>query len=271
MNFSISSQQPIGVFDSGIGGLTVVAALRRHLPHEDIIYLGDTARVPYGGKSQETITRYSKEITNLLLEKEAKMIVIACNTASALALPELKNFYHIPIQDVIVPGALAAIKATRQNRIGVIGTKATIASNAYSNAIKHLKPTCEVFSMACPLLVPLVEEGLFEDEITDNILHRYLDSLLAKKIDTLVLGCTHYPLLKKRISAIVGPDIVLVDSAVQCTLAVQSLLALNTPTNPQKESGLLEVMLTDSSESFLHLAAEALNLKINRLSQVKLQ
>jgi len=267
---SRSLQKPIGVFDSGVGGLTVVAALQRHLPHENIVYLGDTARVPYGGKSQETVTRYSKEITDLLLDKEAKMLVVACNTASALAVPELQGIYKIPIQGVIAPGATAAIQATQHGKIGVIGTRAAIASNAYEHAIRQLQPDFQVISLACPLLVPLIEEGLFEDEITDMLLRRYLAPMLAEKIDALVLGCTHYPLLKKMIARIVGPNVALVDSAENCALAVQSLLARHHLLTDKSAPGDLQVLLTDTSESFLHLAAEALDLKINKVTMAQL-
>jgi len=216
-----SQSHPIGVFDSGIGGLTVVAALQHLLPHENILYVGDTARVPYGGKSAETITHYSQEIIDLLLRRSCKMIVIACNTASAVAVPTLKNFYKIPLQGVIEPGAAAAAKATRSGKIGVIGTKATITRNAYSETLHALDPKLKVISQACPLLVPAIEEGWIEDEITDSILHRYLDPMLSQNIDTLVLGCTHYPLLKKRIAAIVGAHIALVDSAENCATQVE--------------------------------------------------
>ena len=259
------SHHPIGVFDSGIGGLTVVAALQKHLPHENIIYIGDTARVPYGGKSQATVTRYSQEITTLLLAEKAKMIVIACNTASALALPTLTNFYSLPIHGVIEPGAFAAVKATRNGRIGVIGTRATIASQAYQEAIYRFSQNAHVLSSACPLLVPLVEEGLFEDEITRRVLERYLEPLLLQRIDTLVLGCTHYPLLKKLIANIIGPDVTLVDSAENCAMTVQSLLEKNHLARKEAAPSHLEVLLTDTSEDFLHIAAHALHIKIAKV------
>ena len=251
---------PIGVFDSGVGGLTVVAALRRLLPHEDILYVGDTARVPYGGKSSETITRYSQEIVDLLLQRRCKLIVVACNTASALAVPTLKNFYEIPLHGVIEPGAAAAVKATRSGKIGIIGTKATITSNAYHQAIQALNPHLTIISQACPLLVPLIEEGWIEDEITDFILNRYLDPMLLQGIDTLVLGCTHYPLLKKRIATIAGPDITLVDSAENCAIDIKSLLAEKKLETTNKDKGNLHIILTDRSEGFLNLAAERLQL-----------
>lgn len=254
------SSAPIGVFDSGIGGLTVVAALRHLLPHEEILYVGDTARVPYGGKSAGTIMRYSQEIVDFLLQRGCKMIVIACNTASALAVPSLKNFYKIPLQGVIKPGAAAAVKATRSGKIGVIGTKATIASNAYAEALNTLDPKLTIISQACPLLVPAIEEGWIEDRITDAMLHRYLDPMLTQQIDTLVLGCTHYPLLKKRIAAVVGPHVTLVDSAENCARTVQESLLESQLGTSQKNEGSLHIILTDHSESFLHLAEERLKL-----------
>jgi glutamate racemase len=263
-----TSSSPIGVFDSGVGGLTVVAALRRFLPHEEILYVGDTARVPYGGKSAETITRYSQEIVDLLLQRGSKLIVVACNTASALAVPTLKNFYKIPLQGVIEPGAAAAVKATRSRKIGIIGTKATVASNAYHQAIHALDPHLTILSQACPLLVPLIEEGWIEDEITDAILHRYLDSMLSHGIDTLVLGCTHYPLLKKRIATIVGPDITLVDSAENCALDIKSLLAEQKLATKNITQGNLHMILTDRSEGFLNLAAERLHLTADSLETI---
>lgn len=252
--------QPIGIFDSGIGGLTVVAALKKILPHEEILYFGDTARVPYGGKSPETIMRYSQEIVDLLLQRGCKLIVIACNTASALALPTLKKFYKFPLQGVIEPGAAAAVRATRSGKIGVIATKATISSNAYREAIHALDPKLTIISQPCPLLVPLIEEGWLEDPITDEIIHRYLDPMLSQNIDTLVLGCTHYPLLKKRITALLGRTITLVDSAENCANSVEQLLLESNLNSSQKKEGALHLILSDHSEGFLNLAAEHLHL-----------
>src|SRR5213080_3562185 len=186
--------RPIGVFDSGIGGLTVVKALRDLLPNEKIFYLGDTARVPYGGKSANTVERYSLEMTNMLVDEDVKAIVIACNSASAVALPKLEKTLSVPVVGVIKPGAQAAISATRNRHIGIIGTRATIKSGAYEKALRELDNNVRVSSRACPLLVPLIEEGLLNDEVTDRMIVRYLQPLIANDIDTLVLGCTHYPL-----------------------------------------------------------------------------
>ena len=264
MSSSISSDlsRPIGVFDSGIGGLTVVAELRRVLPSERILYVGDTARVPYGGKSPETVTRYAREISDLLVSERAKLIVVACNTASALALPSLAPDFAVPMIGVLEPGAAAAVKATRSGRIGVIGTRATIASDAYGKAIRSINPDLEVKAVACPLLVPLIEEGLFEDEVTATLLRRYLAPMLDGGIDTLVLGCTHYPLLKKTIARICGDGVTLVDSAENCALAVKDLLATLPPTPPDPR---LDILLTDSSEGFLRIAEKSLNLTIDSL------
>jgi glutamate racemase len=253
---------PIGVFDSGIGGLTVAAALKRHLPSETIFYIGDTARVPYGGKSRKTVERYGIEIGGLLLAEQAKMIVVACNTASALAVPRMNELFNVPVQGVIAPGAEAALRATRNGRIGVIGTRATIASGAYEHAIHSLDPRCKVFSDPCPLLVPFIEEGMFDDPITDQIINRYLAPLLAEDVDTLVLGCTHYPLAQEAIARAAGDAVTLVDSAENCALAVKTLLGSRVLAAPVDRLGKLDVALTDSTEGFLRTAERALDLDI---------
>ena len=257
-----SRLDPIGVFDSGIGGLTVAAALSRLLPSETIFYIGDTARVPYGGKSRKTVERYSVEIGGLLLAEQAKIIVVACNTASALAVPRLKQIFNVPIQDVVAPGAAVAVRTTRSKRVGVVGTRATIASGAYERAIQALDPTIEVFSAPCPLLVPLIEEGMFNDSITDQVLALYLQPLLEQSIDTLVLGCTHYPLARQAIARAAGENVTLVDSAENCALAVQALLKANSLAAPSDQLGHLNVALTDATEGFLRTAERALNLQI---------
>lgn len=260
-----TTKQPIGVFDSGIGGLTVAAALRNLLPHEAIFYIGDTARVPYGGKSQSTIERYSVEISGMLLAESAKMIVVACNTASALAIPRLHQTLDVPVTGVILPGAKAAVAATRSGHIGVIGTRGTIRSRAYERAIHTLAPGMRVTSRACPMLVPAIEEGWLDDPITDSIFARYLDDLVASGIDTLVLGCTHYPLLKPALSRYLGESIRLVDSAENCAIAVRHLLDLHCIAAPSDQNGRLEVALTDASDGFLPVAEKALGLKTGRV------
>jgi glutamate racemase len=256
------ASRPIGVFDSGIGGLTVVAALRRLLPSESIFYIGDTARVPYGGKSQATIERYSQELAGLLLAERAKVIVVACNTASALGVPRLKETLRIPVTGVIEPGAQAAVSATRSGKVGVIGTRATIASRAYERAIEELDRTVKVFAEPCPLLVPLIEEGWLEDPITDSIISRYLEKLLRAGVDTLLLGCTHYPLLREAIHRFAGPEVTLVDSAHNTALAVQKLLKSEKLAAPGRKVGGLQVALTDRSTGFLRVAEEALGLHV---------
>src|SRR5438309_8969998 len=191
----MSDSRPIGVFDSGIGGLTVVKAVRDLLPNEKIFYLGDTARVPYGGKSATTVQRYSVEMTQMLLGEDVKAIVIACNSASAVALPDLEKTLSVPVIGVILPGAKSATAMTRNRLIGVIGTLATIKSGAYERAIHSLDSKIDIVARPCPLLVPLIEEGWLKDELTDRVIARYLEPMVRAGIDTLVLGCTHYPLL----------------------------------------------------------------------------
>ncbi|MBQ9642926.1 MAG: glutamate racemase, partial [Lachnospiraceae bacterium] len=185
---------PIGVFDSGIGGLTVAREIMRQMPNEKIIYFGDTARVPYGSKSRETVLKYSQQIVRFLLEQNVKAIAVACNTASAYALPEIEKDCPVPIIGVIRPGAKTAVEATKNGRIGVIGTEATVESGTYPEYVHSIAPMAQVLSRACPLFVPLVEEGLWEDPVTDEIARRYLAELMDEDIDTLILGCTHYPL-----------------------------------------------------------------------------
>jgi glutamate racemase len=265
MHESETSLRPIGVFDSGIGGLTVVRALRDLLPEEDIFYIGDTARLPYGGKSKSTIERYSIEISGLLLAESAKMIVVACNTSSSLAVSKLQEILKVPIVGVIAPGARAAVKETRVGHVGVIGTRSTIMSEAYERAIQALNPAVRVTSQACPLLVPLVEEAWLKDEVTRKVLHRYLDPVIEAGIDTLVLGCTHYPLLAPLIQEVSGSGVVLVDSAKNCAIAVKQTLLECGLENSTGSVGKLNVALTDSSNSFLTTAKQALQLEIHSL------
>jgi glutamate racemase len=217
--------RPIGVFDSGIGGLTVLKALVDLMPGEDFIYLGDTARLPYGTKSAEVIVRYSKENTKFLLAKGIKMLVVACNTSSAVALEEIARDTIVPVAGVIEPGARAAVRASRNGKIGVIGTEATIASGAYTHAIQQLRPRAEIYTRACPLLVPLVEEGWTDNEIAGRTVAYYLESLKASGIDTLLLGCTHYPLLHGLFERVLGNGVRIVDSATATAAAVRERLS----------------------------------------------
>jgi glutamate racemase len=244
------SNSPIGVFDSGVGGLTVLKALRETLPSENLIYFGDTARVPYGTKSPRTIIRYSIENTKLLKGFNVKMVVVACNTSSSYALEILKSeFQDIPIVGVITPGAKLAVSLTKSGRIGVIGTEATIKSGAYRKAINSLKPFFKVFEKACPLFVPLIEEGWLDDPITLEVARRYLSPLLEKEIDTLVLGCTHYPLIKDVIKE-VCPNTTLVDSAEAVAKEVEKLL----PSKNQKGKGEVKILVSDKTERFERIA-----------------
>jgi glutamate racemase len=253
---------PVGVFDSGIGGLTVAAAMRDILPAENIFYIGDTARVPYGGKSRETIERYSREIGGMLVTEDAKVIVVACNTASALGIPAMREKFATPIIGVIEPGARAAVEVTKNGRIGVIGTRATIYSRAYERAIHALDRDVQVISTPCPLFVPIIEEGWLDDGITDQVIRRYIEPLVREEIDTLVLGCTHYPLLRGPLQRFVGSDITLVDSAHNCALAVKQLLKTERLNAAKSNIGRLTVALTDHSTPFLRVAEEALGLQV---------
>ena len=257
--------QPIGVFDSGIGGLTVVKALRDLLPHEDISYIGDTARVPYGNKSAETVERYALELAELLLRENAKLIVVACNTVSSVAIPKLRAALPVPVIGVIEPGAHAAIALTRNRHVGVIGTRATIRSGAYENALRALNVHVRVSSRACPLLVPLIEEGLLDDELTDLTLARYLEPMMNDGIDTLVLGCTHYPLLAPAIARALGDAVQLVDSARNCATSVKELLDRQSLANSPTAEGTLRVALTDAADNFLSVARGALRLDIGEV------
>ena len=207
------SNNAVGVFDSGVGGLTVVRALMERLPFEDIHYFGDTARVPYGVKSVETIAHYTTQIAEFLLEKRVKLLIIACNTMAAVASQVVRDLSPVPVLDVIEAGALTAVAATSHRRIGVIGTPTTVNSNAYGRAIHEIEPDARIVSQACALFVPLVEEGWLDHPVTRLTAQEYLKPVLAEKIDTLVLGCTHYPLLKPLLAEVAGPDLALVDSA----------------------------------------------------------
>ena len=258
----MSDPRPIGVFDSGIGGLTVVKALRDLLPNENISYLGDTARVPYGNKSAETVTRYSVEMVEMLIKENAKVVVVACNSASSVALTKLKENFSIPIIGVIEPGAAAAVAITKNRHIGVIGTRATIRSGAYEKALHALDVDLRVSSRACPLFVPLIEEGLLNDEITDQMIARYLAPLTADGVDTLVLGCTHYPLLSAAIARSLGDKIQLVDSAKNCARAVEDLLDRQSLRASATEKGKVLVALTDAADNFLRVARETLKLQL---------
>ena len=261
----MSDARPVGVFDSGIGGLTVVKALRDLLPNENISYLGDTARVPYGPKSPETVQRYAIELAEMLIKENAKALVVACNTVSSVALPALINKFSVPVIGVIEPGARAALAVSRNRQIGVIGTRATIRSGAYEKALRAADGNVRVSSQACPLLVPLIEEGLFDDDVTDRMILRYLEPLLQDEIDTLVLGCTHYPLLTNAIARVLKRQIMVVDSAQNCARAVEDMLDRHSLRAAPLNQGKLHVALTDAADSFLNVARSALQLNFGEI------
>lgn len=245
------NNNPIGVFDSGIGGLTVLKEIIELLPNENTVYLGDTARVPYGTKSRETVIRYSLENSAFLVSKGVKLIVAACNTASAYAINELRAAFDVPIIGVIEPGARAALTASSQGKIGVIGTEGTMGTHAYSKVIKALKGTADVIEKACPLFVPLVEEGFIAEEATALIAEKYLEGLKNSEIDTLVLGCTHYPLLKEAIAAVMGKGVRLIDSAEATAGEVKRLLeAESLKNNNEGKAGKHRFFVTDSPARF---------------------
>ena len=224
INSKLQADAPIGVFDSGVGGLTVVREIMRQIPNEKIIYFGDTARVPYGSKSQETVTRYSRQIVRFLQTFQVKTIVVACNTASAYALDALEQETDIPIIGVVKPGAKTAAEVTKNGRIGVIATEATIGSQIYTQYIKELNKDVTIYGKACPLFVPLVEEGLWQDPVTDEIAKRYLTELIDIDIDTLILGCTHYPLIRSTLGRIMGDKVSLVNPAYETALELKQML-----------------------------------------------
>jgi glutamate racemase len=256
------NRRPIGVFDSGIGGLTVVRELMRQLPHESLLYFGDTARVPYGNKSPETVRRFSREILDFLVSRDVKLVVVACNTASAHALDTLRGGAPVPVEGVIEPGARAAVAASRTGRIGVIGTAGTVASGAYTRAIEAAGGKVEVIARACPLFVPLVEEGWLDHPATRLIAEEYLAPLRKDDVDTLVLGCTHYPLLKSLLSGVLGPSIQLIDSAEQTAAAVSRELAASTLHAPVSQKGHVHFVVSDAPGQFVKVGRRFLGERV---------
>lgn len=244
-----SPRGPVGVFDSGVGGLTVVSEIRRRLPDEEILYFGDTARVPYGNKSRETVIRYSREIARFLVSKGVRVLVVACNTSSSMALGVLEAESPVPVLGMIGPGSRAAVACSASRRVGLIGTRATVSSGAYTRAIHALDPDVQVFSHACPLLVPLVEEGWAGDPVAKEVAARYLEPLLRKDIDTLILGCTHYPVLIPVLAEIAGPSVRLLSSA---RTAVDGLLEVldRTPPAAAGSRGGVTFFVTDAGTHF---------------------
>jgi glutamate racemase len=242
----------IGVFDSGIGGLTVVRALLDQLPGRELVYLGDTARTPYGSKSSHTIEKYCLNNTQFLIRRGASIIVIACNTASSYAYDAIKSHFDVPVFEVIGPGSELAVQRSRKLRIGVIGTRATIASGIYEKRIAAIAPEAKVFAVPCPLLVPLVEEGWLEKPETAMIVRKYLAGLKAKQIDTLILGCTHYPVLRNLIHRKIGSRVILVDSAEAVAMQVKNLLESQDDSSllPFSSEARCQIYVTDTAEQF---------------------
>jgi glutamate racemase len=263
--------QAVGIFDSGVGGLTVLRDIIRVLPQEDTIYFGDTARVPYGTKSPETVTRYAREITAFLVRRDIKLLVVACNTASAVALPTLKRMFPIPVVGVIEPGARRAVELSRSGRIGVIGTAGTIRSSAYTRAIKRLDPTAEVLTKACPLFVPLAEEGWVDNQVARLTAQNYLKELKDAGVDTLVLGCTHYPLLKPLIAEVMGSGVMLVDSAAETARTVAEILAQKKCLRPESEAGNHHYYVSDIPAGFIRVGNRFLGERLGDVYQVNLE
>ena len=262
-------KQAIGIFDSGLGGLTILSALRRALPHENLIYFGDSANVPYGSKSKQTVTRFSLDIAHFLESQHVKLIVVACNTASALALADLRKQCRVPVIGVIEPGAQKAVQTTKNGRIAVLGTEATIKSNAYPKAILKKSARAKIIQQACPLFVPLVEENWANKPATRLVAQTYLAPVLKSRADTVILGCTHYPVLKKMIASILGPHVHLVDSADTLAQAAKVFLQ-DHQQNETSGRGQLTVYASDDPARFKRLAAYLLKEKIGTVRLKKL-
>ncbi|MBM4160753.1 MAG: glutamate racemase [Ignavibacteria bacterium] len=264
----MSDSRPIGVFDSGIGGLTVVRALTHHLPHENIIYFGDTARVPYGSKSPQVVRDYAAQDTDVLLQHKVKIIVVACNTVSAVALDVVQKRSRVPVVGVIIPGAEAAVQATKKKRVGVIGTVGTIKSDAYVNALRQIDPSVQAFSQACPLFVPLAEEGWTEHKATELIAKEYLFPLTLEKIDALILGCTHYPLLRNVIDNTLHHAVALIDSGEATAQAVAVLLEEQGMKNMSRLKPNLQFYVSDVPHKFTDVGERFLGQRLGKVHRV---
>lgn len=270
---ALKKDAPIGVFDSGIGGLTVAREIMRQIPNEKIIYFGDTARMPYGSKSKETVTRFSKQIVRFLETFQVKTIVVACNTASAYALDELEKEIDVPIIGVIKPGARTAAEVTRNGRIGVIATEATIGSQMYNKYIQELNKDVTIYGKACPLFVPLVEEGLWEDPVTDEIAKRYLSELIDIDIDTLILGCTHYPLIRSTVGRVMGDQVTLVNPAYETARELKELLQhyhILNDEEPHLGENKYQFYVSDGAEKFKHFANSIIKYGILSAKTIKI-
>lgn len=262
---------PVGVFDSGVGGLTVAREVMRQLPDENLIYFGDTARVPYGSKSRDNIIRFSRQIIHFLKTKNVKAIVIACNTASALALDVVKEESEIPVIGVIQPGARAAVKATRTKKIGVVGTEGTIRSKTYSRIIHGFEPKAEVIGKPCPLFVPLVEEGFAKHHITDEAIDFYLKDMKKSDIDTMILGCTHYPLLRSKIIDYLGEAVHIVNPAYETAMDLKALLLEHNMTNDSGNLAKYEFYVSDAAEKFKQFTNSILPYNVETIWQINIE
>lgn len=262
---------PIGVFDSGVGGLTVAREIIRQLPNESVVYFGDTARVPYGSKSKETIIKYSRQIVRFLKTKNVKAIVVACNTASAFALDTIEKELDIPVIGVVKPGAKAAIESTKNKIIGIIGTEGTIKSELYTEYINGKDPNVTVVGKACPLFVPLVEEGMLHDTVTDEIASRYLSELKQQNIDSLILGCTHYPLLRSTVGKIMGPEVNLVNPAYETAVSLDTLLKKNNIKAEPDTKALYEFYVSDAAVKFKEFANSIMPFHIDWIEQINIE
>ena len=273
MSIDNKNAAPVGVFDSGVGGLTVAREIMRQLPNENLVYFGDTARVPYGSKSRDNIIRYSRQIIHFLKTKGVKAIVIACNTASALALDVVREESDIPIIGVVEPGARAALQITQTKKIGVIGTEATVQSAMYGKIIKGLDPTVSVIGKACPLFVPLVEEGFAKHKVTEEIIDYYLASMKESDIDSLILGCTHYPLLRSRIRASLGDKIQLVNPAYETAMDLKYILKESGMENAGKEGehATYSFYVSDAADKFKQFANSILPYDIETTQQINIE
>ncbi|NLJ57324.1 MAG: glutamate racemase [Tissierellia bacterium] len=260
--------RPIGIFDSGVGGLTVMREVIEQLPYEDIIYLGDTARIPYGSKSEQTIKKYAQQCSRFLKSKNVKTIVVACNTASSIALEDLKDNFDIPVIGVIEPGARSASKATSNGKIGVIGTTATINSNAYQNKIMEFLHSAEVIGIPCPLFVPIVEEGWEYSQVAELTAEKYLTELTEHQVDSLVLGCTHYPILRYTIKKVVGPNVKLINPAFETAKDLKSLLKEKNLLNEFKGNPKYEYYVSDAPEKLRRIGGNFLKKEIDNLYKI---
>lgn len=263
--------RPIGVFDSGIGGLTVVKEFMEILPNENIVYFGDTARVPYGSKSKETVIKFSIQDVNFLKSQNVKAVVVACNTASAASIDVLKQKYDIPIIGVVEAGAKMAADITKNKKVGIIGTEGTIASGAYSNFIKKLLPDVDIFTKACSLFVPIVEDGWYNTDIAYMVAERYLQDIKRNGVDTLVMGCTHYPLLKKVLQKIMGDDVNLVNPAYQTAYTTKSLLEKNDMLAQEGIKPERRYYVSDNIEKFEHVGTDFLNRKVECAQKINIE